>query len=282
MKNSSWKKVIILGATGFFGRYLLRAFEQEKVDVQGFGSSDLNLLNADALKRLDPLVGPETCLVTSAALTPEHGDTLNTLEINFQISLHTARYVETHPTGLFVHISSDAVYPMTYNPITENTPTDADNFYALSKLASEKIFERIAAKQKIPYLNLRLSNLYGPGDTHNSYGPNRFINTLRAENTIRLFGNGEEKRDHVHVEDAARITRELIAARAVGTYNIATGNSVSFAEIVEILQRQASKPFEKVCLPRKSAVTHRDFDVSKLFLSMPGFRFRSVAEGLTL
>ena len=56
--------------------------------------------------------------------------------------------------------------------------------------------------------------MYGPGDPHGAYGPNAFARSLARERGLRLFGSGEEERDHIYVDDAAQIIGSLVAALA--------------------------------------------------------------------
>ena len=270
----------MLGATGFLGKAISRVFHRDGLLVRGYGSAELDLRRWEMLKQLEAHLDKDTVLVVASALTPEKGATLEVLQDNFLISFNVARYIEAHPVGLCVYISSDAVYPFRYNPVREDTPVEPANFYALAKYTGERTLARVAEGRGFPLLTLRLSALYGAGDTHGSYGPNSFMRSLLKEKLIRMFGNGEEYRDHLHVDDAARLVHQLVAAKATGTYNLATGQSRSFADIVEGLRQVVASPFDVVSLPRKMSVTHRHFDVTKLFLQVPGFHFTSIEQGL--
>jgi len=270
----------VLGATGFLGKAIYQVFHRDGLLVRGYGSAELDLRRWEMLKQLEGHLDKDTVLVVASALTPERGATLEVLHDNFLISLNVARYLEAHPVGLCVYVSSDAVYPFRYNPITEETPAEPASFYALAKYTGERTLARVAEGGGLSLLTLRLSALYGPGDTHGSYGPNAFMRSLLKEKLIRLFGNGDEQRDHLHVDDAARLVHQLVAAKATGTYNLATGHSRSFADVVEVLRQVVPVSFEVVSLPRKGPITHRHFDVTKLFLQVPGFHFTSLEQGL--
>lgn len=279
-KPIPYKRVLLLGHTGFLGRTIERVFQRAGVQVRGYGSAELDLRRPEMLKALDDQIDAETVLILASALTPDKGATLETLQDNFLMYVNVGRYLENRAPGACVYISSDAVYPFRVNPVTEDTAIEPANLYALGKYAGERILARQSEMKGWPFLNLRPTALYGPGDSHGSYGPNSFMRSLLKDKTVRLFGQGEEQRDHLHVEDAARLVYQLVAVKASGTYNLATGHSNSFSEVVEALRRVASEPFEVIFAPRKAPVTHRHFDVSKLFLAVPGFRFQSLEEGL--
>ena len=78
---------------------------------------------------------------------------------------------------------------------------------------------------------LRPTLIYGAGDPHNGYGPNRFRRQAAKGEPITLFGEGEEKRDHVAVEDVARLAVRMLMHRSTGVLNAVTGSSTSFRDI---------------------------------------------------
>ena len=51
---------------------------------------------------------------------------------------------------------------------------------------------------------LRPTLIYGIGDSHNGYGPNKFLRLIKKNKNISLFGKGEELRDHVSINDVTK------------------------------------------------------------------------------
>lgn len=274
------ERFVLLGHTGFLGSALLKVLRSQDAEVYGFSRVTLDLRNPDAFAQLDHLVDRSTTVIFASALTPDKGATLNVLQGNLDMAMNVARYLEDHPPGRCVYISTDAVYPLHASPITEETAVEPSNFNALGKYVGECVLRRVSETTNTPLLILRLVPLYGPGDTHGSYGPNQFVRSILKEGTVRLFGGGEEQRDHLHVDDATRLIVELLKIQAVGTYNLATGRSCSFSDAVEILRHVVPVPFSVVSVLRKMPVTHRCFETSKLFMAVPGFRFTSLDDGL--
>ncbi len=199
---------------------------------------------------------------------------------NLAMVSNVSRYLEDHPVGLCAYVSSDAVYGFDVNPVTEATPVAPGNYYALAKYAGEKIMDFLSATKGVPLLTLRVAGVYGPGDPHSAYGPNTFARTLARDRSIRVFGAGEEERDHIYVDDVARLMAALLGARATGVFNVATGESRSFAQIVELLRELVPYPLTVTSAARKGPVTHRRYDITRLRLAVPGFRFTPVHDGL--
>lgn len=274
------ERIVLLGHTGFLGHALYTLLQREQRDVQGFSSATVDLRQAEALRRFNDLFDRSTIVIFASALTPDKGATLDILEANLDMAMNVARYLRAHPVGRCLYVSTDAVYPLDASPITEETPVEPSNFNALAKYAGECMLRQIAESTGTPLLVLRLTPLYGPGDTHGSYGPNQFMRTILKEGIVRLFGEGEEQRDHLYVDDAARLILELLRKEATGTINLATGQSYSFVHVVDTLRRTVPVPFTVASMPRKMPVMHRHFDTTRLFVTVPGFRFTSLEEGL--
>ncbi len=276
------RKVIILGHTGFIGRALHAHLQRESgVEVLGFSSRTMDLRRAESVCGLDGLVDGETIVIFASAITREKGDNLQTLLDNIAMAGHVGEFLESHPPGKCVVLSSDAVYPMRPEPITEETPVaPGGTRYAIAKYTAECAIRRSAEAQGIPLLVLRPTGVYGPGDTHNAYGPNAFVRAAIDDRAFRLFGDGEDRRDHLYIGDLVRLVGRLIATDAIGVYNLATGISPSFMEIVERLQRVVPFEFTVTHTPRKTPLAHRHFDIARLSRQAPGFQFTDLELGL--
>jgi UDP-glucose 4-epimerase len=261
--------VIVLGHTGFIGRPLTSLLREAGTDVRGFSSGELNLRDSAAFGVLDEPLGPDSTVFVCAALTPDRGATIATCVDHIAMMGNLAQYLAQHPARKVVYVSSDAVYPMVAAPVTEDTPVAPSGAYPVAKYAAERLMEMAGA----PLLIVRPTGVFGPGDTHNSYGPNRFIRTMVQDGSVRLFGQGEEQRDHLFVDDLIRILTGLGASDQSGTLNIATGESRSFGSVVETLLKVSATPFEVVSANRSGAVTHRTFDIQRLRSALPGFQF---------
>ena len=98
-----------------------------------------------------------------------------------------------------------------------------------------------------------------------------------------LFGEGEERRDHVYIDDVAEIIARALKHRSVGALNIATGEVHSFRDLAEqavAISRQALRHQGLAALgpdaaQRLPAVRHR-----RLPPRLPGFQVHAVARGL--
>lgn len=273
-------RVVILGASGFIARALTAKLSAAKVSVLTVSSQQVDLAAADAGPKLAALLQPGDAVVMTSALTPDKGRDTATLMKNLRMAEGVAAALAAKPCAHFVYLSSDAVYDWRHPLISEATAPSPTDLYSTMHLAREQVLAAATTAAKVPYCILRPCAVYGPGDTHNGYGPNRFARSALTEGKIKLFGGGEETRDHVFIDDVVAIIGLALLQRSTGTLNVVSGRSVTFAEVAALVIKLSPKPVALEPLPRGGPVTHRHFDASALFRSFPQHRPTDLAAGL--
>jgi len=276
-------RVVILGARGFIARELAAALRAASIEVQAISSQEIDLSEPSAAGRLQSLLRADDAVVMTSALTPDKGKDTATLMKNLRMAEQVALALAARPTGHFVYISSDAVYDWRQPLISEETAPSATDLYSLMHIAREQILTAAAAAAKVPCCILRPCAIYGAGDSHNGYGPNRFIRSALADGKIRLFGAGDETRDHVFIGDVVAVLALALGHRSTGVLNAVSGASISFGELarrVAGLVGPTDKPVAIESAPRSGPVTHRHFDPTALLRSFPLHRPTSLEFGL--
>jgi UDP-glucose 4-epimerase len=273
-------RVVVLGASGFVGRDLARYLVSSGIDTLALSSRDLDLCNPASTDALRGLVRADDVLVIVSALTPDRGRDIATMMRNLAMVQHVSAVLEDTRLSHVVYVGSDAIYADEANPVLETSCCDPSTFHGVMHLGRERMLSYAAQKSGTPLLVLRPCALYGAGDTHNSYGPNRFLRTARADRKITLFGNGEEKRDHVHIADLSRLIGLCIEHGSEGVLNVATGTSVSFMDIAREVASLVGEDVTIECLPRSSPITHRHFDTVATITAFPHFRYTTLGAGL--
>ena len=268
------QRLVVIGAAGFVGRHVISAARSEGVDVLALGRADVDLSAADADEQLGGLFRPSDTVVFAAARAP--AKTSEMMVENVIMAQVVCAAWRRSPASHLIYISSDAVYgEATF--VTETSPTDASSLHGAMHVAREAMVQSIAGAT--PLAILRPSALYGAGDPHNSYGPNRFARDAVKSGEISLFGNGEEMRDHVHVEDLARVVLSCAMRRTSGILNVALGQSLSFRAVAEHLAFRLEPEPTIHGSPRQNPVTHRHFDPTLRLTKMPDVTFRSFEQG---
>lgn len=273
-------RVLILGGKGFISTELRCLLAEAGIATVSVGSQEVNLLAADAQARLAAFIQPDDAVVMTSALTPDKGRDVATFMKNLTMVQHVTQALAEAKCAHFVYLSSDAVFSDNHSLVNEQTPMTGAGLYGLMHVARELMLQTALAPLKIPLCILRPCAVYGAADTHNSYGPNRFLRLALRKEKITLFGNGEEERDHLYVRDLVRVIKLSLEHRTEGALNVASGTAVSFHEIVRLAMQFASMEGHLECLPRSSPITHKHFDNALLQRAFPGFEFTPLETGL--
>ena len=146
-----------------------------------------------------------------------------------------------HPEGkMFHHISTDEVYgalPMDESLFTETTRYDPHSPYSASKASSDHFVRAFHDTYGLPALVTNCSNNYGPYQFPEKLIP-LFINNIRHNRPLPVYGRGENVRDWLYVEDHAEaIDLVFHRGRAGITYNIGGFNPWKNIDLVRLLIR---------------------------------------------
>lgn len=273
-------RVVILGEHGFVPKALRKHAEKAGFGVLALGSDSVDLTDPGSAKVLEGRLEPTDALVMTAALTPEKGRDTGTLIRNLRMAENLLAALAARPCAHLVYFSSDSVYGWAEPVLSEATQPSPDNLYGAMHLAREIALREGAKKAAIPFCVLRPCAIYGPGDTHDAYGPNRFVRTAAAEGRIELFGEGDDTRDHVAIDDVVRLTRMVIERQSEGLLNVVSGSAVTFAHVASEIVRMMGRPISIAHVKRSGPPTSRAFDASAMSGAFPGHRPTPLATGL--
>ena len=238
------KTVLVTGATGFLGKYvveelvdhgyLVRAFGRNRKVSYSLENSSVSFFKGDLTKAEDVA---EACkgmdmVVHAGALSTVWGPWEDFYQANVLGTKHVLEACRQAGIQRLVYVSSPSIYaaPKEQLAIKESDAPEENNLnnYIRSKLASEKLFKDYP---DVPSIILRPRGLFGIGDT--SILP-RVIN-LSQKIGIPLIGDGRQLMDMTCVENVALAIRlALEAPEAKGDiYNITNGEPRAFRDLLE-------------------------------------------------
>ena len=170
----------------------------------------------------------------------------------------------------FVFASSCAVYGDTPGSSKhEATQTDPLSPYASSKLSAEYFCRNFFRLHGLQTVSLRYFNVYGPGqDPNGAYAAviPKFITAITEGRKPIIYGDGEQSRDFIYVDDIVEANlRAAAATRGVGgrAFNIGGGQSASLKQIVEKLAEILGRPLETDNQPARAGdIKHSRADIA--------------------
>jgi UDP-glucose 4-epimerase len=288
-------KVLVTGGAGFIGTNVARQFlarGDQVVVLDNFTSGHrgnlreipgARVVEGDVRDR--PLVqslvaGNDAVLHLAASVGNARSiaDPVTDSEINVIGTLNILEAARAAGVKKVVLSSSAGIFgELKHLPIREDHPAEPDTPYGASKLAAEKHCLAYARLHGMECVALRYFNVYGRLQRYDAYGNviPIFAHRMLAGEPLTIYGDGEQTRDFVNVEDVARAN--LLAASAPGVsgaFNIASGTAVTVNELVRLMSRVSGiKPGVVHGGLRKGDVRHSLADVSaarKAFGFSPG------------
>jgi UDP-glucose 4-epimerase len=271
-------RTVVIGAGGFVGAAIARRLAREGGEVVALSRREVDLLAPDASRRLAALLKPGDAVVAAAARAPCKDIAM--MVDNMVMTRAMIDALREARVSHVVNISSDAIYADEPLPLSETSPAAPTSMHGAMHLAREIAF---VSAVNTPTAMLRPTLIYGADDPHNGYGPNRFRRLANANEDITLFGEGEERRDHVFIEDVAEIALRVLTHRSQGALNIATGTVHSFRSVAEQVVALAPNKVRISGSPRNGPMPHngfRPFDPTAASVAFPDFTFTQLETGL--
>lgn len=281
------KKTLILGADGFLGsnlakslagdkKFKIRAFDLFEAGVlrnlKGF-EKDMEIFPGNFLNREDlrkALKGIDYVFHYISLTTPGSSmkDPLIDVDTNIRGTIVLLdECVKAKVKRVIFPSSGGAIYGnQKKNLLSENDPQNPISPYAISKLTIEKYLEYYRINHGLEYLILRYSNPYGPGQ--NVVGSQGivpiFLNLIKNNKPITVFGDGKNERDYIFIDDAIEITKKIAFKPKTKyfVYNLGGGKGTTINKVIDIIRKTADRPVKMIKKPA------RGIDVRKVVLDI--------------
>lgn len=263
--------ILVTGSSGQLGSYLVEDIpDTVGLDIR---RSSYTKIVADIRDNIDYLLedyeinaiihaAAQVSVVKSVENPKQDADS------NILGTINLLDYARRHDVEHFVYISSAAVYgEPEYLPIDEKHPTKPKSPYGLSKLTGEKYSLLYAELYGLKVASIRPFNIFSPRqDPESPYSGVISIFVHRAKEGLPLiiYGDGEQTRDFVNVQDVVNLTKLVLEKRATGIYNCGTGEETSINTLAKIIVELSGKEGRIIhSEPREGDIRRSYADISQ-------------------
>lgn len=269
------KQYLITGGEGFIGRNLrehLRKLgnDSKTLDITGKPDYKISVTAFDELNNIKEDFDGIFHLAATTSPPQFEDDPLSGFQVNANGTLNILEFAKRKGIRKVVLASSSATYGNSKSiSMEDKLPDRYSNLYPITKVLNEHLARYYSLRGEIECVSLRYFNTYGPGENSKSQYASvvwRFIKSIYNNETPLIYGDGEQKRDFIYVDDNARGTSLAMDKGIPGeSYNIGSGTSITFNEIYKMVKEEMRSPVEAqhILNPLKSYQYFTQADISK-------------------
>lgn len=312
VKNSV---VGITGAAGFVGSHLCEKLANLGFQVRGVDNLSIgSLKNFDSIKTNKNFTFYKTDITNlqsvakifnkvdvvihlAANKIPRYGNRLQTLLINTKGSENILEVAKNNKSKVIFCSTSDVYGKSEQLPFKEDGdsvlgPSNVTRWaYATSKIFDEHLCFGYWEQYKVPFVILRLFNVYGPRHSRNWLGgpPSLFIDAILNEQVVEIHGSGQQTRAFTYVDDIVdAIIKSIEQQKAVGQIiNLGNTQEITIIELAKLISNLLNKTFrfKKVSYQSFTGAKYQDVvkrypDISKAKRLLDWLPTTSLKEGL--
>ena len=259
-------KILVTGGAGFIGKHLVKFLIEKGSEVTIFDnfsnaekSSVSSLVNMGAkiiegdITKLEDITNAtekhDVVIHLAAKISVE--ESIRNPSETFQVNVDGTRNVlvtcEKNRVKKLIVASSAAVYGESLPEVKliENSKTNPISPYGESKVMMEHEIREFITKHDINCIVLRFFNIYGVEQSPEYAGViTKFIKKIATNKPLEIFGDGMQTRDFVSINDVINSIYDSVENGKNGTYNIASGKTVTIKELAEFMISLSGKDLE--------------------------------------
>jgi len=245
-------KVLVTGGAGFIGREVVKQLQQNGYVVTVLDKAEKpdDFVNVKYIR--GDLQNAAKCVVACAgqdfvihlAAKPRIPESFIDPDSYFDDNVTGTKNILTAASAVgirkFVYASSSSIYgnnPAPHKPFHKPDPL---NYYSMTKLFGEHLCKQYKNMFNLNYTILRFFTVYGdeqPDDDNKGLMISKFYRLAAEGKPLTVHGDGQYKRDYIHVSDVAKACISSVESRVKSEiFNVGTGENISVNEVIDILK----------------------------------------------
>jgi UDP-glucose 4-epimerase len=281
-------RILVTGGAGFVGRHVVCALQDDGHDVAVVdrvpfnGSSAVRVVTGDledAAVRDEAVAEGTDAVVHLAAETSVLGSVERPAlvhRVNVDVTAALLELCRQRGVEGFVLASTNAVAGNVSGTLTEDVPLAPLTPYGATKAAGEMLVSGYSGAYGLRTPVLRLTNVYGPGMHHKDSFIPRLMRAAAEGTGVQVFGDGLQRRDLVHVRDAASACALAVRDWPSGPVIIGSGRSHTVLELVQTAREATGAPIPVEHVPGKPG------EMRAVVVDIARARHRGFEPGVTL
>jgi len=257
------KKVLITGGAGFIGRNFIHSLSKDErdyeitvIDNESLGKEQdidheiKNFINSDLSgKEYYDLVDKDYDYIIHLAAFTRVVDSISNPDLLFSNNVMASYNLmdlcrRRNIKNLIIASTGGAIVGETGSLISEDSFPQPISPYGASKLAVESMGHSYNECYGMNISCLRFSNVYGPRSNRKESVVARFLKTILSGKNLNIYGDGNQERDYIFVEDVVRGINMVMAQKKKGVFQLSTGATTSVNKLIKIIQEVVGSKYD--------------------------------------
>ena len=253
--------ILVTGSSGFIGSKIIKKLSKSKVFTDSDNSKRIDLRNLDEVLNIDSV---DTVIHLASKIPSKELEWNDYFENNVFGTLNILEYCITKKVKKLIYVSSYVYGNPKKCPIDENHSINPHNAYTESKFYGEQLCEFFCEKSDLSIIILRPFNIFGKS-MKDGFLISNLIDTAKTEKNITII-NKNSKRDFLYIDDFVDLILKIKDYDCkYEVFNVGTGISFSFDEIIKIIEKFTSKKLNlEYIVDEKTFIADIKADISKI------------------
>ncbi|WP_042356149.1 NAD-dependent epimerase/dehydratase family protein [Bacillus rubiinfantis] len=294
-------KVLVTGGYGFIGSFVAERFYREGHEVHILDNLSTGSKNNVQFRHRSYILNVEDPQCEQVFRTHKFDAIIHlAAQVDVQTSIHhplldakmnvmglvnMLQLCQKYGVSQFTFASSAAVYGDNPQlPLNENAVCDPFSPYGINKKLGEYYCQKWMDLYQVDTLCFRFSNVYGPKQSMKGEGGvvSAFIGKILCSEKLIVYGDGNQTRDFIYVEDVAEAIYRAASSRVTGLMNLSTNTGTSVNQLIEQFKNLADIQGVVYKPMRNGDILHSRLDNQKVKREVDWTPKYSIEEGLKI